>query len=215
MRYYLQQNHNHQSGGGHWTGSKISKERWTLADSMGPSFVIPNNLIKCIHSSRSVDPNSLVMINLTWFPWPVRPWLLFAPLISISELTGDAGSSLAVALRMIDLFAKWLSSIVATLARGCFWKHQLQTATDNLSLLLGIHMSTVAGSGTQVWSKMLRAVVTLKYRESPSALSRHTPVTLEWQRLQRFVHQQVNEQGISYITGVESVFARVDASRWI
>lgn len=139
---------------------------------MGPSFEIPNILIECIHSSRSVDPNSLVMINLTWFPWPVRPWLLFAP---SSEPTVDADLSPAVAMCMIDLFVKWLASIVATLARGCFWKHQLLTATYNLSLLLG-HMST--GSGTQDWSKMLRALVTLKY--SPSALTRLTPVTLVW-----------------------------------
>lgn len=91
------------------------------------------------------------------------------PLISISGITGDVGKSLAVALRMIDLFAKWLSSEVATLARGCLWKHQLLTARDKLSLLLGIHMSTMVGTGTQVWSELLRAVMTLKHHEWLSA----------------------------------------------
>lgn len=93
---------------------------------------------------------------------------LLCPLISISGITGDVGKSLAVALCMIDLFAKWLLSEVATLAGG-YWslwgRHQLLTATDKLSLLLGIHMSTMVGSGAEVWSKMLRAVMTLKHHE--------------------------------------------------
>lgn len=138
------------------------------------------------------------------------------PLISISELTGDAGSSLAVALRMIDLFAKWLSSIVATLARGCFWKHQLLTATDNLSLLLGIHMSTVAGSGTQVWSKMLRAVVTLKYRESPSALSRPHPLLLCDMTAVAKVCPPASKWARDLVNNRCGIcLCRVDASRWI
>lgn len=92
------------------------------------------------------------------------------PFISISGITGDVGKSLAVALHMIDLFAKWLSSEVATLARGCLWKHQLLTATDKLSILLGIHMSTMVATGTQVWSKQLGAVTTLKHHERLSAM---------------------------------------------
>lgn len=118
-----------------------------------------------------LDPNSLLMTNLTWFPWPSRPWLFFA-LSSLSGITGDVGKSLAVALCMIDLFAKWLESEVATLAGGyrSLWgRHQLLTATDKLSLPLGIHMSTVVGNGAEFWPKMLGAVMTLKHHESVCA----------------------------------------------
>lgn len=53
---------------------------------------------------------------------------------------------------------------------GGYWslrgRHQLLTATDKLSLPWGIHTSTMVGNGAEVWQKMLRAVMTLKYHGS-------------------------------------------------
>lgn len=57
------------------------------------------------------------------------------------------------------------------LARGYqrLWgRHQLLTASDKLSLPLGNHMSTMVGSGAEVWPGMLRAIMTLKHHESVS-----------------------------------------------
>lgn len=61
-------------------GIKKHEQRWTLDDTSGPkSFVNTNNLNSNNHSSRMLDPDSLLMTNLTWFPWPSRLWLFFAP----------------------------------------------------------------------------------------------------------------------------------------
>lgn len=62
---------------------------------------------------------------------------------------------LPVALHMIDLFAKWLSTEVATLTGGVLeslGRHQLLTATDKLYPLLGVHV--VGGSGAEVLSEI-------------------------------------------------------------
>lgn len=105
------------------------------------------------------------------------------PLISISGITGDIGKSLAVALHVIDLFAKWLASEVATLAGG-FWslwgRHQLLTATDQLSLPLGIHKSTMVrewcwslAKDAQGWNDTETSWVSL-------CCSSTRPITLLW-----------------------------------
>lgn len=146
----------------HWpiTGAKINEQRWPLDDTMGPRcFVITNNLNQQQSPEQNADSDSFPTTNLTWFPWPSRLWLFFAP----SFLYLGSLGTLAVALCMIDLFAKRLLSEVVTLAGG--GRHQLLTATDKLSLLLGLHMSAAAGSGAEVWSKMLRAVMTLARHE--------------------------------------------------
>lgn len=98
---------------------------------------------------------------------------LFCPLISEYGITGDIGKSVAVGLRMIDLFAKRLASEVATLAGG-YWtlwgRHQLLTAANKLSLPLGIHTSTMAENGAEDWPTMLRAEMTMKPHDSVSAV---------------------------------------------
>lgn len=134
---------------------------------------------------------------------------LLCPLIAISGITREVGKALAVALRMIDLFAKWLSSEVATLAGG-YWslwgRHQLLAATDKLSGPLGIHTSTMVGSGAEVWPKMLRAEMTLKHHESVCAVL--TPDLLfffDMMEVEKVPAWFLNEPGISYMTGEESV----------
>lgn len=134
---------------------------------------------------------------------------LLCPLVSISGITGDVGKSLAVGSRMIDLFAKWLASEVATLAGG-YWslwgRHQLLTATDKLSLPLGIHMSTMVGNGAEVWPKMLRAVMTLKHHESVSAVLAPDQLLffdmMEVEKVPALVRKWT---WISYMTGEKSV----------
>lgn len=134
---------------------------------------------------------------------------LLCPLISISGITGDVGKSLAVALRMIELFAKWLASEVATLAGG-YWslwgRHQLLTATDKLSLPLGIHMSTMAGSGAEVCPKMLRAVMTLKHHESVCAvLAPDLLFFFDMMEVEKVPALASKWTWISYMTGEKSV----------
>lgn len=110
---------------------------------------------------------------------------------------------------MIDLFAKWLASEVATLAGG-YWslwgRHQLLTATDKLSLPLGIHMSTMAGSGAEVCPKMLRAVMTLKHHESVRAvLAPDLLFFFDMMEVEKVPALASKWTWISYMTGEKSV----------
>lgn len=150
----------------HWplTGAKLTAQGWTLDDTKGPWL-------------QTVQAECETQIVCWWPNWPdfhdAAGCDSPLPPHHVYGFTGDVVKSLAVALCMIDLFAKWLSSEVATLAGG-YWRlwgrHQLLTATDKPSIPLGIHISTMVGSGAEVWPKMLRAVMTLKHHESVSAV---------------------------------------------
>lgn len=115
-----------------------------------------------------LNPDSLLVINVTHFPWPSGSGFWD----TVSGITGDVGKSQAVALRMIDFFfffffAKRLACEVATLTGGYrsrWGRHQLLTARDKLSLPRGVHKSTTVRDGAEVWRKMLGAVMTLRYQ---------------------------------------------------
>lgn len=53
-----------------------------------------------------IDPDTLLMTKFDLITMTQQAVTLLCPLVSIFGFTGDVGKSLAVALRMIDLFAK-------------------------------------------------------------------------------------------------------------
>lgn len=116
---------------------------------------------------------------------------------------------LAVAVRMIDLFAKRLSTEVATLAGGFrrLWgRHQLLTATDKRFLLLGTRMSSAAVvGGGGVWSETLRAVMTLKHHERVGVFVAKAPLfSCDMMEVEKVRAAAANEAGIFNMTAEKS-----------
>lgn len=131
------------------------------------SSVVPNSLISRSRSSRMQS-----QIVCWWALWPDSADPAgcdssLPPYLYICDHWGQSHWQLAhswLTCLLNGYHLKWQHWLGAGYL-NIWGRHQLLTTPDKLSLLLGIHMSTLVGSGAEVWSEMLRAVMPLTHDE--------------------------------------------------